>query len=230
MVFCEAKLSYVTGKGPVPEALYAIPLGEADVKREGDDRDRRRHHGDGAAGARGGGDPLARGRERGGHRPAHPAPARRGHHPRLGPQDLARPRRARGVDDGRLRGPKCRRSSPTRRSWTSMRRCGDSAPPTCPCLTTTLWRGRRFRRWRGSPRRFGSLWRSSGSVGADPSLEQPATFVELPHASFEASHASVEAVRCVPRPVPVAPRTSETPHANRSFRDTARRPSRCSPD
>ena len=37
VVFCEAKLSYVTGKGPVPEALYAIPLGKADVKREGDD-------------------------------------------------------------------------------------------------------------------------------------------------------------------------------------------------
>ena len=37
VVFCEAKLSYVTGKGPVPEELYAIPLGRADVKREGDD-------------------------------------------------------------------------------------------------------------------------------------------------------------------------------------------------
>jgi len=37
VVFCEAKLSYVTGKGPVPEELYAIPLGKADVKREGDD-------------------------------------------------------------------------------------------------------------------------------------------------------------------------------------------------
>ena len=37
VVFCEAKLSYVTGKGPVPEALYAIPLGKADVKREGGD-------------------------------------------------------------------------------------------------------------------------------------------------------------------------------------------------
>ena len=37
VVFCEAKLSYVTGKGSVPEELYAIPLGKADVKREGDD-------------------------------------------------------------------------------------------------------------------------------------------------------------------------------------------------
>ena len=37
VVFCEAKLSYVTGKGPVPEELYAIPLGQADVKREGED-------------------------------------------------------------------------------------------------------------------------------------------------------------------------------------------------
>ena len=37
VVFCEAKLSYVAGKGPVPEELYAIPLGKADVKREGDD-------------------------------------------------------------------------------------------------------------------------------------------------------------------------------------------------
>ena len=37
VVFCEAKLSYVTGKGSVPEELYAIALGQADVKREGDD-------------------------------------------------------------------------------------------------------------------------------------------------------------------------------------------------
>ena len=37
VVFCEAKLSYVTARGPVPEELYAIPLGKADVKREGDD-------------------------------------------------------------------------------------------------------------------------------------------------------------------------------------------------
>ena len=37
VVFCEAKLSYMAGKGPVPEALYAIPLGKADVKREGGD-------------------------------------------------------------------------------------------------------------------------------------------------------------------------------------------------
>ena len=37
VVFCEAKLSYMTGKGPVPEELYAIPLGKADVKREGGD-------------------------------------------------------------------------------------------------------------------------------------------------------------------------------------------------
>ena len=37
VVFCEAKLSYMAGKGPVPEALYALPLGKADVKREGSD-------------------------------------------------------------------------------------------------------------------------------------------------------------------------------------------------
>ena len=37
VVFCEAKLSYMAGKGPVPEALYALPLGKADVKREGGD-------------------------------------------------------------------------------------------------------------------------------------------------------------------------------------------------
>ena len=37
VVFCEAKLSYVTGKGPVPEELYAIALGKADVKRYGED-------------------------------------------------------------------------------------------------------------------------------------------------------------------------------------------------
>ena len=90
VVFCEAKLSYVTGKGPVPEALYAIPLGKADVKREGGDvtviatmamvpR------------ALAAAETLSReGGERRGHRPAYPAPPRRGHDPELGPQDLAR--------------------------------------------------------------------------------------------------------------------------------------------
>ena len=37
VIFLEAKLLYVEGKGPVPEERYAIPLGKADVKREGTD-------------------------------------------------------------------------------------------------------------------------------------------------------------------------------------------------
>jgi len=37
VIFLETKLSYVGSGGPVPEELYAIPIGKADVKREGAD-------------------------------------------------------------------------------------------------------------------------------------------------------------------------------------------------
>ena len=37
VVFLEQKLLYLGGTGPVPEELYAIPLGKADVKRAGTD-------------------------------------------------------------------------------------------------------------------------------------------------------------------------------------------------
>ena len=37
VIFLEQKLLYVGGTGPVPEDLYAIPLGKADIKREGTD-------------------------------------------------------------------------------------------------------------------------------------------------------------------------------------------------
>ena len=37
VIFLEQKLLYVGATGPVPEELYAIPLGKADVKREGTD-------------------------------------------------------------------------------------------------------------------------------------------------------------------------------------------------
>ncbi len=37
VVFLEQKLLYVGATGPVPEELYAIPLGKADIKREGTD-------------------------------------------------------------------------------------------------------------------------------------------------------------------------------------------------
>ena len=37
MIFLEQKLLYVGATGPVPEELYAIPLGKADIKREGTD-------------------------------------------------------------------------------------------------------------------------------------------------------------------------------------------------
>jgi 2-oxoisovalerate dehydrogenase E1 component len=37
VVFVEHKLLYLSQTGPVPEELYAIPLGKADVKRAGDD-------------------------------------------------------------------------------------------------------------------------------------------------------------------------------------------------
>ena len=37
VIFLETKLSYVGAGGPVPEELYAIPIGKADIKREGAD-------------------------------------------------------------------------------------------------------------------------------------------------------------------------------------------------
>jgi 2-oxoisovalerate dehydrogenase E1 component len=37
VVFLEHKLLYVEGRGPVPEAPYAIPLGRAAIRRRGDD-------------------------------------------------------------------------------------------------------------------------------------------------------------------------------------------------
>jgi 2-oxoisovalerate dehydrogenase E1 component len=37
VIFLETKLSYVGAGGPVPEELYAIPIGKADVKRQGAD-------------------------------------------------------------------------------------------------------------------------------------------------------------------------------------------------
>ncbi len=37
VVFLEHKLLYVQGKGPVPDAPYAIPIGKADIKRAGHD-------------------------------------------------------------------------------------------------------------------------------------------------------------------------------------------------
>ncbi len=37
VIFLEQKLLYLTQPGPVPEELYAIPFGKADVKREGTD-------------------------------------------------------------------------------------------------------------------------------------------------------------------------------------------------
>ncbi len=37
VIFLEQKLLYVSGSGPVPEDLYAIPLGKADIKRTGTD-------------------------------------------------------------------------------------------------------------------------------------------------------------------------------------------------
>ena len=37
VVFLEQKLLYLGGSGPVPEELYAIPLGKADIKRAGTD-------------------------------------------------------------------------------------------------------------------------------------------------------------------------------------------------
>lgn len=37
VIFLETKLAYVGAGGPVPEELYAIPIGKADIKREGTD-------------------------------------------------------------------------------------------------------------------------------------------------------------------------------------------------
>ena len=37
VIFTETKMLYQTSNGPVPEKLYAIPIGKADIKREGTD-------------------------------------------------------------------------------------------------------------------------------------------------------------------------------------------------
>ena len=37
VIFLETKLSYMTSKGPVPQAHYALPIGKAEVKRTGSD-------------------------------------------------------------------------------------------------------------------------------------------------------------------------------------------------
>ncbi len=37
VIFLETKMLYMTSNGPVPEESYAIPIGKADVKREGTD-------------------------------------------------------------------------------------------------------------------------------------------------------------------------------------------------
>jgi 2-oxoisovalerate dehydrogenase E1 component len=37
VIFLEAKLLYMGSPGPVPEELYALPIGKADIKREGSD-------------------------------------------------------------------------------------------------------------------------------------------------------------------------------------------------
>ena len=37
VIFLETKMLYLTSNGPVPEELYAIPIGKADVKRQGTD-------------------------------------------------------------------------------------------------------------------------------------------------------------------------------------------------
>ena len=37
VIFLETKMLYMTSNGPVPEELYAIPIGKAEVKREGTD-------------------------------------------------------------------------------------------------------------------------------------------------------------------------------------------------
>ena len=86
--------------GDVPDGHYTIPIGKAEIRRQGMRRHRHRlwHHG--ACGARG-----SRGdrHRRRGDRPAQPAAARSRHDRAIGDEDRALRRRARGDADVRLR-------------------------------------------------------------------------------------------------------------------------------
>ena len=130
VVFLEHKMLYAL-KGEVPEGEYTIPIGKADVKREGSDvtlvcwsamvrqclaaaeRSRERRH------------------QRRSARPAHADPARQGSDPRVGRQDPQAGHRARGLSDRRLRRRDRRyRGLPRASTCWTRRSCGWPGPDT----------------------------------------------------------------------------------------------------
>ena len=97
VVFFEDKISYAKVKGPVPEGEYTIPLGVADVKREGTGHHSGcdEQHGAGRAGRS---DDARRDRDqRRGRRSTDDVAARREDPGRVGQEDVARARHRRGV-------------------------------------------------------------------------------------------------------------------------------------
>ena len=131
VVIFEDKISYRKVKGPVPDEDYMIPLGVADVKREGTDITLVAHEQHGAGRARRREDARGGRHQRRGRRSAHDLAARREDAGRVGQEDLALHRHRRGLlplrrhrraGVGRFR---------SRRSTTSTGRCGASARCTC---------------------------------------------------------------------------------------------------
>ena len=108
VVFLEHKLLYFLS-GPVPEEVYTLPLGVAEVQSRGHRRHRRRDVRDGAKGDAGGAAAASREGVGGGHRSADARPARRRDHRGVGAQDGAPRGRPRGVQVRRLRGRDRRR-------------------------------------------------------------------------------------------------------------------------
>jgi pyruvate dehydrogenase E1 component beta subunit len=91
VVFFEDKISYAKVKGPVPAGEYTIPLGVADVKREGRDITLV------AGGARRSDDARRDRDQRRGRRSTDDVAARREDPGRVGPEDVACARHRRGV-------------------------------------------------------------------------------------------------------------------------------------
>ena len=118
-------------KGPVPDEDYVIPLGVADVKREGRDITLVAHEQHGAGGARRGDDARGDRHQRGSGRSAHDLAARREDADRIGRRRrlaASSSTRATTATASPARSPRSFRKA---RSTISTVRCGGSARCTC---------------------------------------------------------------------------------------------------